>query len=67
MIFKIRKQMDFMMMLLLIHRQIQPNMNLGYTQLTEAYLPFISTNQCHHQVICIKLQKLKLKYLLFKL
>ena len=36
-------------------------MNLNYTQLTEVYLPFISTNQWHHQVICINLYKLKLK------
>ena len=38
-------------------------MNLRYTQLTEVYLPFISTNQWHYQVISINLHKLKLKLL----
>ena len=66
MIFKTRKQIDFMMMLLFIHRYVKPSMNLSYTQLTEAYFPFISTNQWHHQVISTKQHKLKLKYLLFK-
>ena len=46
-----RKQMDFLMMLLFIHWQVQPSMNLSYTHLTEVYLPFISTNQWHYQVI----------------
>ena len=40
-----RKQMDFMMMLLFIHQEVQPSMNLIYTQLTEVYyLSLAQTN-----------------------